>query len=286
MIEVGTQRRSTHRRKQVVSFGVLLFLFLLLFLPLYWLLITSIKPNQAAFKVPPELFPSEPTLESYISQLQDRAGFLTYFLNSVIASTFATLLSITVSVLAGYAFSRFRFPAKRAVLVFILASQMFPLVVLLVGIYVLFRQLNLLDTYLGLILAFTSFSLPFSIWMMRGFFDTVPPELEQAAMVDGATRLQALLRVILPLVGPGVIAVGLYSFLNAWNNLLFALSLTSSQNMRTIPPGFLLTYVGEFQYQWADAMAGSVMVSLPMIVVFIFLQRYLIRGMTAGAVKG
>jgi len=285
MSEVGT-RRSPGRRKQLVSFGVLLFLFLLLFLPLYWLLITSIKPNQAAFKVPPDLFPSEPTLESYISQLQDRAGFLTYFLNSVIASTFATLLSITVSVFAGYAFSRFRFPAKRAVLVFILASQMFPLVVLLVGIYILFRQLNLLDTYLGLILAFTSFSLPFSIWMMSGFFDTVPPELEQAAMVDGATRLQALLRVILPLVGPGVIAVGLYSFLNAWNNLLFALSLTSSQNMRTIPPGFLLTYVGEFQYQWADAMAGSVMVSLPMIVVFIFLQRYLIRGMTAGAVKG
>ena len=285
MIEPGTQG-STGRRKQLVSFGVLLFLFALLFLPLYWLLITSIKPNQAAFKVPPELFPSEPTLKSYISQLQDRAGFLTYFLNSLIASTCATLLSIAVSVFAGYAFSRFRFPAKRAVLVFILASQMFPLVVLLVGIYILFRQLNLLDTYLGLILAFTSFSLPFSIWMMRGFFDTVPPELEQAAMVDGATRLQALLRVILPLVGPGVIAVGLYSFLNAWNNLLFALSLTSSQDMRTIPPGFLLTYVGEFQYQWADAMAGSVMVSLPMIVVFIFLQRYLIRGMTAGAVKG
>jgi multiple sugar transport system permease protein len=158
--------------------------------------------------------------------------------------------------------------------------------VLLVGIYILFRQLALLDTYLGLVLAFTSFSLPFCIWMMRGFFDTVPPELEQAAMVDGATRLQALLRVILPLVGPGVIAVGLYSFLNAWNNLLFALSLTSSQDMRTIPPGFLLTYVGEFQYLWADAMAGSVMVSLPMIAVFIFLQRYLVRGMTAGAVKG
>jgi multiple sugar transport system permease protein len=285
MIGAGTQR-SGGRRKQLVSFGVLLFLLLLLFLPLYWLLITSIKPNQAAFKVPPELFPSEPTLESYVSQLQDRAGFLTYFLNSVIASTFATLLSIAVSVFAGYAFSRFRFPAKRVVLVFILASQMFPLVVLLVGIYILFSQLGLLDTYLGLVLAFTSFSLPFSIWMMRGFFDTVPPELEQAAMVDGATRLQALLRVILPLVGPGVIAVGMYSFLNAWNNLLFALSLTSSQDMRTIPPGFLLTYVGEFQYQWADAMAGSVMVSLPMIVVFIFLQRYLVRGMTAGAVKG
>ncbi len=278
--------RSGGFRKQVFLLGALLLLLSLLFLPLYWMFVTSIKPNQAAFKVPPELFPSQPTLESYISQLRDRAGFLTYFLNSVIVSTLATLVSIVGSVLAGYAFSRFRFPAKRALLVFILASQMFPLVLLLVAIFVLFRQLNLLDTYLGLSLAFTSFSLPFCIWMMRGFFDTVPHELEQAAMIDGATRLQALFRVVLPLIGPGVIAVGLFSFLNAWNNLLFALSLTSSQNMRTVPPGFLLTYVGEFQYKWADAMAGSVMVALPMVAVFIFLQRYLISGMTAGAVKG
>jgi multiple sugar transport system permease protein len=264
----------------------MLLVLMLLFLPLYWLLITSIKPNQAAFDLPPEFFPSNPTLGSYVSQLLDRSGFLTYFFNSLITASLATVLSIVVSVFAGYAFSRLRFPAKRAALLFILTSQMFPLVVLLVGIYVLFRQLNLLDSYLGLVLAFTTYSLPLSIWMMRGFFDTVPPELEQAAMVDGATRLQALARVILPLIGPGVIAVGLYSFLNAWNNLLYALSLTSSQDMRTIPPGFLLTYVGEFQYQWSDAMAGSVMVSIPMIAVFIFLQRYLVQGMTAGAVKG
>ena len=144
------------------------------------------------------------------AQLRDRAGFVTYFLNSVILSTLATLMSIATSVLAGYAFSRFRFPAKRALLVFILASQMFPLV-LLVAIFVLFRQLTLLDTYLGLSLAVTSFPLPFCIRMMRGFFDTVPRELEQAAMIDGAARLQALFRVVLPLVGPGVIAVGLFS---------------------------------------------------------------------------
>ena len=277
---------SGERRKRIIAFGIMLFVLLLLFLPLYWLLITSIKPNQAAFDLPPTFFPSNPTLGSYISQLLDRSGFLTYFFNSLITASLATVLSIVVSVFAGYAFSRLRFPAKRAALLFILTSQMFPLVVLLVGIYVLFRQLNLLDSYLGLVLAFTTYSLPLSIWMMRGFFDTVPPELEQAAMVDGATRIQALVRVVLPLIGPGVIAVGLYSFLNAWNNLLYALSLTSSQDMRTIPPGFLLTYVGEFQYQWADAMAGSVMVSLPMIAVFIFLQRYLVQGMTAGAVKG
>jgi multiple sugar transport system permease protein len=273
-------------RRRFLLLGLLLLLLLPLLLPIYWTFITSIKPNDAAFAMPPQLFPEAPTLGSYLSQLADRSGFVTYFMNSVIVAVFATLLSVAVSVLAGYAFSRFRFPAKRALLVLILASQMFPLVLILVAIYVLFRQLGLLDTYLGLVLAFTSFSLPFSIWMMRGFFDTVPRELEQAAMIDGATRLQAMFRVILPLIGPGVIAVGLYSFLTAWNNLLFALTLTSSQNMRTIPPGFMLTYVGEFQYLWADAMAGSVMVSLPMVVVFIFLQRYLVGGMTAGAVKG
>jgi multiple sugar transport system permease protein len=162
---------------------------------------------------------------------------------------------------------------------------MFPLTLIVVGIYVLFNQLNLLDTYLGLILAFTSFSLPFAIWMMEGFFNTIPRDLEEAAMVDGSGRFGTLFKVILPLTRPGIIAVGVYSFLNSWNNLLFALSLTSSQDMRTIAPGFLLTYVGEFQYFWADAMAGSVIVTLPMIVIFIMLQRHLVQGMTAGAVK-
>lgn len=265
---------------------ILLALFALLFLPIYWMVVTSLKPNEAAFALPPELVPSAPTLGSYLSQLTDRAGFLTYVLNGIIVSGLTSVLSIIISIHAGYAFSRFRFPAKRSLLLLILASQMAPYVLIVVSLYVLFQQLQLLDTYLGLVLAFSSFALPFSIWMMRGFFDTVPPDLEEAAMIDGSTRLGALRRVILPLVGPGVIAVGLYTFMHTWNNLLFALSLTSSQDMRTIPPGFLLTYVGEFQYLWADAMAGSVLATLPMVVVFIFLQRYLVAGMTAGAVKG
>lgn len=277
--------RAGHVR-QGMLWVILLALFALLFLPIYWMVVTSLKPNEAAFALPPELVPSAPTLGSYLSQLTDRAGFLTYVLNGIIVSGLTSVLSIIISIHAGYAFSRFRFPAKRSLLLLILASQMAPYVLIVVSLYVLFQQLQLLDTYLGLVLAFSSFALPFSIWMMRGFFDTVPPDLEEAAMIDGSTRLGALRRVILPLVGPGVIAVGLYTFMHTWNNLLFALSLTSSQDMRTIPPGFLLTYVGEFQYLWADAMAGSVLATLPMVVVFIFLQRYLVAGMTAGAVKG
>lgn len=265
---------------------ILLILFSVLFLPVYWMIVTSLKPNEAAFSLPPSLVPSEPTLQSYISQLKNRAGFVTFVVNGVIVSGLTTVLSIVVAVHAGYAFSRFRFPAKRSLLLAILASQMAPHVLIVVSLYVLFQQLSLLNTYLGLVLAFSSFALPFSIWMMRGFIDTIPRDMEEAAMLDGATQMQAMRRVILPLVGPGVVAVGLYTFMNTWNNLLFALSLTSTQDMRTIPPGFLLTYVGEFQYAWADAMAGSVMATLPMVIVFIFLQRYLVAGMTAGSVKG
>lgn len=271
--------------KRVGLFVALAIILLFIFLPIYWMVVTSIKPNEAAFQIPPELFPSEPSLMSYINQLQDRTGFLTYFVNTLIVSLATTLLSIVVAVFAGYAFSRFQFPGKGPLFIVILASQMFPLTLIVVGIYVLFNQLNLLDTYLGLILAFTSFSLPFAIWMMEGFFNTIPRDLEEAAMVDGSGRFGTLFKVILPLTRPGIIAVGVYSFLNSWNNLLFALSLTSSQDMRMIAPGFLLTYVGEFQYFWADAMAGSVIVTLPMIVIFIMLQRHLVQGMTAGAVK-
>jgi len=265
---------------------ILLILMAFIVLPLYWMLITALKPNAAAFTMPPQLIPAHPTLINFITQLQDRTGFLTYFVNSLIVSAGTMAVTITVSILAGYAFSRFRFRAKRLLFVLILLSQMFPATLMIVGIYTTFRQLGLLNTYEGLMLAFTAFSLPFAIWMMEGFFNTVPKSLEESAMIDGSSTMGTLYRVILPLTAPGIIAVGVYAFLNSWNNLLFALTLASNQNMLTIPPGFLLTYVGEFQYYWSDAMAGSVIVILPMVIVFILLQRYLVQGMTAGAVKG
>lgn len=271
--------------KRIITWVVLIILMAFILLPLYWMLITALKPNSAAFAVPPQFFPSHPTLSNFISQLKDRTGFVTYFMNSVIISLGTTIITIVVSVLAGYAFSRFKFWGKRWLFILILLSQMFPSTVMIVGIYTTFNKLGLLNTYPGLILAFTAFSLPFAIWMMEGFFNTVPKSLEEAAMIDGARRMGTLWRVILPLTAPGIIAVGVYSFLNSWNNLLFGLSLESTQSMRTIPPGFLNTYVGEFQYYWSNAMAGSVIVIVPMVVVFILLQRYLVQGMTSGAVK-
>jgi multiple sugar transport system permease protein len=274
------------RLKNTLTMLLLAFLFLFVFFPTFWMISTSLKPNKDAFQMPPHWIPREWTLENYADQLQDRTGFMVYVSNGVLVSVSTAIVTIAVAVPAGYAFARLRFAAKRLLLIVILASQMFPPVIIVITLYALYRRFGLLDTYAGLILAFTSYSLPFSVWMMRGFCETVPLEIEEAAFVDGCSRLQILWRVVLPVIQPGLIAVGLFSFLHAWNNLIFALSLTSSPTMRTIPPGFLLTYVGEFQYRWSEMFAGSVIVTLPTVILFIGLQRYLVKGLTAGAVKG
>ncbi len=274
------------RLKNTLTMLLLAALFLFVFFPTFWMISTSLKPNKDAFQMPPHWIPREWTLENYADQLQDRTGFMVYVSNGVLVSVSTALVTIAVAVPAGYAFARLRFAAKRLLLIVILASQMFPPVIIVITLYALYRRFGLLDTYAGLILAFTSYSLPFSVWMMRGFCETVPLEIEEAAFVDGCSRLQILWRVVLPVIQPGLIAVGLFSFLHAWNNLIFALSLTSSPTTRTIPPGFLLTYVGEFQYRWSEMFAGSVIVTLPTVILFIGLQRYLVKGLTAGAVKG
>jgi multiple sugar transport system permease protein len=274
------------RFKSAAMAIVLVVLMLFIFFPTFWMLSTSLKPNEDAFAVPPKWVPETVTFENYETQLNDRSGFRNYFRNGVIVSLGTALVSIIVAMPAGYAFARLRFRAKRMLLLIILASQMFPAVIIVITLYSLYREITLLDSYAGLILAFTSFSIPFSVWMLRGFCESVPEEIEEAAFVDGCSRVGILWRIVIPLIRPGMIAVGLFSFLNAWNNLLFALSLTTRLDMRTIPPGFLLTYVGEFQYKWSDMFAGSVLVTLPTVILFIGLQRFLVRGLMAGAVKG
>lgn len=274
------------RLKNGIIIVALLLTMIFIFFPTFWMLSTSVKPNHDAFAMPPYWIPREWTWENYMTQLGDRTGFVTYVSNGVFVALTTAVVTIIVAVPASYAFARLRFWAKRSLLMLILASQMFPPVIIVIALYSLYRQIGLLDTYAGLVLSFTSFSLPFSIWIMSGFCETIPQEIEEAALVDGCNRIQILWRIVLPLIRSGLVAVGLFSFLNAWNNLIFALSLTNSLDMRTIPPGFLLTYVGEFQYKWADMFAGSVIVTLPTVILFIGLQRFLVRGLTAGAVKG
>lgn len=272
--------------KQIVLYLILLILLIYAFFPTFWLLSTSIKTQGEAFLEPPTWWPHNPTLHSYQILPADQQGFVTYFQNSLIVSICTTFLTLLAAIPAGYVLSRFRFRGARAYLLIILATQMFPYVTILISLYTLFRQLGMLNTYPALVLSFTTFSLPFSIWMLKGYCDTLPTDLEDAARVDGASRLRSLWSIILPIIIPGVVAVGFFAFLSSWNELLFALTLTSSPSMRTIPPGFVLTYIGEFQDRWPDMMAASVVVSLPIVILFTVFQKKLVSGLTAGAIKG
>ena len=256
-----------------------------IFFPVFWMVSTAFKPPEAAADIPPDWIPKTVTWSNFANLLKDRSGFLTFTKNSMIVCTGTTIVCIVCASLTGYGLSRLRFKGRTAVMISILSTQMFPLSLILIPMYMLFRNLRLIDTYTGLIIAFTTFGLPFSIWMMKGFFDTVPKELEEAAFIDGCGPFRVLWQIVMPLVAPGIVCIGFYSFLQGWNNLLFPLTLTTRLSMRTIPPGFILTYVGEYEYYWTDMMAASTAVTIPVVLLFIFLQKYYIAGLMGGAVK-
>jgi multiple sugar transport system permease protein len=280
------RHRTRHTTTRILIYVILLVLLIYAFFPTFWLLSTSFKPQLEAFQNPPTWWPRHITFYSYQILPADQQGFVQYFKNSLIVSFFTMLLTLLAATPGGYVLSRFQFRGARALLLVILATQMFPYVTILISLYTLFRQLHMLNTYPALVISFTTFSLPFSIWMIKGFCDTLPTDLEDAGRIDGLSRLGVLALVVMPLIIPGVVAVGFFAFLNSWNELLYALTLTSSPDMRTIPAGFVLTYIGEFQDRWPDMMAASVVVSLPIVVLFTLFQKQLVSGLTAGAVKG
>jgi multiple sugar transport system permease protein len=280
------RHRTKHTMTRILIYVILLVLLIYAFFPTFWLLSTSFKPQLEAFQNPPTWWPRHITFYSYQILPADQQGFVQYFKNSLIVSFFTMLLTLLAATPGGYVLSRFQFRGARALLLVILATQMFPYVTILISLYTLFRQLHMLNTYPALVISFTTFSLPFSIWMIKGFCDTLPTDLEDAGRIDGLSRLGVLALVVMPLIIPGVVAVGFFAFLNSWNELLYALTLTSSPDMRTVPAGFVLTYIGEFQDRWPDMMAASVVVSLPIVVLFTLFQKQLVSGLTAGAVKG
>lgn len=282
---MNTSIHQSILNKVITRVIVIIFLLITLF-PMYWMFSTSIKPTINVFDLPPEIFPSTPTAYHYLNLDQGSIKVSVFFMNSVITSIGTVFLSLFLAVPAAYAISRLRFRARKAIAVGVLTTQMFPLVVLLIPLYLLYMNLKLLNTYIGLILAFTSFTLPFSIWMLKGYIDSVPVELEESAFIDGCSRRQILTKILLPLITPGLLATGVFAFLDAWNNLLFPLTLVSKPSMKTLPPGMILAFAGEFKHNWGGMMATSVIVSLPVVIIFIILQRYLVQGLTQGAVKG
>jgi multiple sugar transport system permease protein len=252
-------------------------------IPFAWMLSTSLKTESEAFRIPPTWIPLEPTIDSYIG-IWVRKNFGIYFLNSTIISLATAILSTFFGALAGYGFSRFIFRGRKFLIGFFLATQMLPGVLLVGPYFKILSRFGLYDTRTGLIIAFLTICLPFSTWMMKGFIDKVPQELDQSAMVDGCSRIGLFFKIILPIVAPGMVATILFAFLLAWGDLLWALCLTSSENMITVTLGIART-VGEFRIIWPMLMAGSLVGGMPAILLYIFLQRLLVQGLTAGAVK-
>ncbi|WP_420000647.1 carbohydrate ABC transporter permease [Streptomyces boninensis] len=277
------RRRPDQIRSAIAAWIAVAVIGLFALLPLYWLLVTSVSPKEQVFQFPPKLFPTDFTLDNFRAFAENDALF-DYMVNSVIVAVLTSLLSVVVATYMGYSFSKFRYRGRKSLMNFVLASQMFPQALLLITLYAVFRQFGLLGSYTALILSFATFTMPLCVWMLKGIFDTVPDALLEAAAIDGASRWRTLHTIVAPLAAPGMIAAGLFAFVRGWNDFIFALTLADKDTM-TLPPGLVNTYIGEFQTAWPALMAASLVVSLPVVIAFMFLQRYLVGGLTAGAVK-
>lgn len=275
------RRRSFARNLIQVEIPVLLVLVFAL-APFVWMLLTSIKPNADLSQFPVRYLPSTTTFEHYQTLIQ-RTSFPVNLLNSLIIACGAVLLGLAASVPAAYSFSRFRFAGRRTLMTSFLVINMFPIVLLIIPLFVLMRMLGLIDTFIGVIIGHSTFSIPFSIWMLVSYFNAIPKDLDEAATIDGASRLQTIRLVVLPLVMPGIVTTAIYVFITSWNEYLFAMML-SGETVRPVTVALQL-FIGEFTVQWGILTAGGTIIALPVTILFLFVQKRLVGGLTAGAVK-
>ena len=287
---MSTRRHDSRRgdpwRRAGAVFLAVLIVFALL--PMAWMLLTSIKTQFAALQFPPEWIPHNPTLANYLTLLSPQSDvgreFLRYLINSLWVSFASTVLGVTVAVPAAYAFSRFRFPGRNLLFYGVLLRNMFPAVVFLMPLFIMMRWLGLVNTQASLILTYLTFGLPLSIWLLKGFYDNIPVQLEQAARIDGASRFRAFLLIVMPLSSPGIIATAIYSFILAWNEYVYALTFLNDQSRLTLPVG-LQRFFTEYATNWPGLMAASFIMSVPVVALFLVLQIYFVRALTEGAVK-
>lgn len=263
--------------------GLTVWMLITLF-PLYWIALTSFKPASQIAEFPVRYWPREFSLENYVSLFQ-KAQFGQYLVNSVIVSASAALVATTIALLSAYVLSRFSFRGKGAVMLAFLITQMIPAFIALGPLYQMFVNLGLVDSRFGLVLVYIAMTIPFSAIMLRGFFDNVPDSLEEAAMVDGASRFGALWRVLVPVMTPGIIATFIFNFVNSWNELFLAVTLINSDSNRTIPTA-LNSFISSFNIEWGPMSAAAVLTILPTMVLFAFASRWIVAGLTQGATKG
>jgi multiple sugar transport system permease protein len=263
---------------------ILATLFVLAYLfPVYWMIATSLKPYRQIFALPPKIFPIPPDFTSYDTQVLHNPALITVFLNSVIISLGTMGLTLLLAVPGAYGLSRLKLRGSGIMLLILLIGQLLPSIVIAGPLFLTYSRIGLLNTHVGLILADTTFTLPFSVIILRPFFLSVPSELEAAAKVDGCTQLGVLWRIVIPYVRPGLITVSAFAFLIAWGEFVFALSLNTKTNQPVTVA--LNNYIGQYGTQWNDMMAVSTVVALPIILIFASLQRFIVGGLTSGAVK-
>jgi multiple sugar transport system permease protein len=293
MAAVARAPARSRRRKPFDGWGLggwiyLVVLLLFALLPMVWMFLTSIKTQFGALTYPPEWIPRTITFEEYhrlLSPGSEVGGqFLHYMWNSIFVSTATTVIGVAVAVPAAYAFSRFRFPGNKFLFFAVLFRNMFPAVVFLMPLFIMMRFLYLVNTQTSLIITYLTFGLPLSIWLLKGFYDNIPIELEQAARIDGATRFQAFFLVVMPLSAPGIIATAIYSFITAWNEYVYALTFLNDDDKLTLPVG-LQRFFTEYATNWPGLMAASLIMSVPVVALFLVLQKYFVRALTEGAVK-
>lgn len=277
---------TAHRQRRVGRTGLLIGLVVgAVFAagPVLWMLSSSFKSNTQIFELPPRLVTGTFSFDAYVA-IFTNPETMRFFLNSYVVAGSVTALTLIVAIQAAYAFSRFEFRGKRILNVVIVSVQAVPPITLLIPYFGLMVALGLYNSYAGLILTYMVFTLPYAIIMMTGYFNTLPKELDEAVRVDGAGSMTALWRILVPISVPGIVSVGIYTFMIAWNEYLFALTLTRTIDMRTVPIGIQLL-MGQHSYEWNQIMAMSVLGSIPVLILFLFFQRYFISGLTAGSVK-
>lgn len=268
---------------QTIFYLAVAFFIIFALFPYIWTALTSLKPENELFTKGVHYLPKEVVFENYVN-LFKRLRFQKYFGNSLIVAVVTTAFALTISSLAGYAFSRFRFNLRSTLMIIFVLTNMFPKILLIIPLFMIFRKLAFLDSYHGLVLAHCTFTIPFATWMLTGFFDSIPRELEEAAVVDGASKIIAFIKVTLPLAAPSLAATAVYIFIHSWNDYLYAVMFTSSESVRTLPIA-LKMFIGKYEVDWGALTAGGIVTSVPLVVFFMLVQRYLIAGLTAGAVK-
>jgi len=252
--------------------------------PFVWMISTSFKPLREIFVWPPYLLPRDFTLANF-GRLFEQTRFLTYFKNSLFVSTSAVVLTMIFATAGAYSLTRFKFYGREKIASLILFTYMFAPIMIVIPFYVLVKKMGLANTHLALILAYTAFCLPFSLWLLRAFFQSIPIALEEAALTDGAGRIRAVIYIIFPLALPGIIATGIFTFILAWNDYIFVRILITSDELKTLSVGIADLYNATV-IDWGMIMSGGMLITVPVLIFFIFIQRYLIAGWGAGAMKG